>query len=440
MNKKGMTLVEIVVAISLISVVMIFLFQVLITVINGNKRNNSKSKTIISKTLITKAVEHDLDAFGLNNSSDSVINCSNNIDQSTINQILPATVEKEDEYYCIKLIYNENNIKNNEGYILFYKNNNKGFLAYKRGKKNDTGFILETQVVRELDAYPKEPSGSIYKLAQEGETFTLKIDIPIIAEDGNNYDLTINYISSDSSGSSEETEISCTTFANDEWDTIGKCVNKCINNIECDTSVYSDLDKTDADKQKTITIDGNNYTVRIANDSNYDCTLESKTACGFVVEFVDIVEKRGMNSTAINKGGWPATAMRAYLNGEFLEKLPSDLQSVIAETYSVSGHGTTYGETNFTSRDRIYLLSTSEVWTNGAGYDFARYLTRQLDYYTYSNAIKQYNGIDDYWWLRSAYGWNDGDFYSVRSYDYFDAYNPTNNFGVSPAFRIGNYE
>ena len=45
MNKKGMTLVEIIVAISLISVVMIFLFQVLITVVNGNKRNNTKSKT-----------------------------------------------------------------------------------------------------------------------------------------------------------------------------------------------------------------------------------------------------------------------------------------------------------------------------------------------------------------------------------------------------------
>ena len=43
MNKKGMTLVEIIVAISLISVVMVFLFQVLITVINGNKRNNTKN-------------------------------------------------------------------------------------------------------------------------------------------------------------------------------------------------------------------------------------------------------------------------------------------------------------------------------------------------------------------------------------------------------------
>ena len=65
MNKKGMTLVEIIVAISLISVVMIFLFQVLITVINGNKRNNTKSQTLISKAIVMKAVEHDLDTFGL---------------------------------------------------------------------------------------------------------------------------------------------------------------------------------------------------------------------------------------------------------------------------------------------------------------------------------------------------------------------------------------
>ena len=56
MNKKGMTLVEIIVAISLISVVMIFLFQVLITVINGNKRNNTKSKTLIKVSGVNHAI------------------------------------------------------------------------------------------------------------------------------------------------------------------------------------------------------------------------------------------------------------------------------------------------------------------------------------------------------------------------------------------------
>lgn len=199
MNKKGMTLVEIIVAISLISVVMIFLFQVLITVINGNKRNNTKSKTLISKAIVMKAVEHDLDAFGLSDNS-GVVDCSNKIenyltiDSGSINQIIPASARSED-YYCVKLTYNEDNVKYNDGYLLFYQNNNKGFLAYKRGKTTDQGFIIESQVIREIDAIPKNDSSSnLIKIAEESDLYSLRINIPIIATDGNNYDLALNYI------------------------------------------------------------------------------------------------------------------------------------------------------------------------------------------------------------------------------------------------------
>ena len=157
--------------------------------------------------------------------------------------------------------------------------------------------------------------------------------------------LTFNgYVTIDASGKVyEKTPVS---FADDDWGTIASVVSS---RKAASASTYKVGDT------KEVTIDGTNYTVRIANNSNYDCSLESKTACGFVVEFVDIVEKRVMNSSATNVGGWPATEMRAYLNGEFLAKLPSDLQSVIADTTVVSGHGSTSGETNFTSTDKIYL-------------------------------------------------------------------------------------
>lgn len=60
------------------------------------------------------------------------------------------------------------------------------------------------------------------------------------------------------------------------------------------------------------------------------------------------------------------------------------------------------GAVNFTSSDKLYLLSTKEVWNGGTRYDTAEAETRQLDYYknkgvttSYPNssgAIKQYNG------------------------------------------------
>ena len=237
-----------------------------------------------------------------------------------------------------------------------------------------------------------------------------------------------------------------TSFADDDWATIAAYVKA---NKEATASVYS----VGSEKEVEIDMDDNGtpetYIVRIANNSNYDCTLDSKTACGFVVEFVDIVEQRAMNSDRTNVGGWPVTAMRTYLNGEFLAKLPSDLRSVIASTTVVSGHGSTSRETNFTSTDKIYLLSTAEVWTNGVFYDTsygdtARSSTRQLDYYAnnnvttlnYSGAIKNYVGSAAWWWLRAASMNNNSNFLGAFSDGNSFSSSADASYGVAPAFRI----
>ena len=248
-----------------------------------------------------------------------------------------------------------------------------------------------------------------------------------------------------------------TSFADDDWATIAAYVKA---NKEATASVYS----VGSEKKVEIDIDGNgtaeSYTVRVANNSHYYSNTESEnkckdkngnvltsqTACGFVVEFVDIVEQRAMNSGVKNVGGWPATAMRKYLNGEFLAKLPIDLQSVIADTTVVSGHGSTRGETNFISKDdKMYLLSTAEVWARGVSNDTARSSTRQLDYYEnnkvttskYSGAIKKNNaGSAARWWLRTANSGDSSFFYCVESSGVKYSNFPSSSYGVAPAFRI----
>ena len=188
------------------------------------------------------------------------------------------------------------------------------------------------------------------------------------------------------------------------------------------------------------------HKIRIANLTPCDGSLESETACGVVLEFADIITKHNMNSSNTNVGGWPATSMRAYLNNDIYSALPSALQSAIIDTKVVSGHGKTTGETNFTTTDKLYLLSTAEVWAQGTSnlinYDTARSSTRQLDYYqgvttnNYSKAIKQYNGTNDFWWLRAAYSSSPISFFIVNSdgdWRYSSAFNA---FGASPAFRI----
>jgi hypothetical protein len=250
-------------------------------------------------------------------------------------------------------------------------------------------------------------------------------------------------------------------FSTDSWETIACNVKN------GNTSAYNVGDT------KEVTLDGyGTHTLRIANTSSPDeCNTEgfSQSACGFVLEFADIIAKYNMNDTKTNIGGWPASAMYKLVNGtddttysvyetddetftvkSIYMSLPEDLRNVIIDTTTISGHGSTTGETNFTSTDKLYLLSTAEIWaqgtTNTIDYDTARDVTRQLDYYSnqavttssYSAAIKQYNGSDYLWWLRSAYSSNDTNVYSVDSTGYWNDYSAyVTIIGVSPAFRIG---
>ena len=230
------------------------------------------------------------------------------------------------------------------------------------------------------------------------------------------------------------------SFATDSWSTIAA-------NVKAgNMSVYNVGDT----KEVEITGYGT-FTVRIANKSTpSECNTSgfSGTACGFVVEFVDVITTHSMNSTNTNVGGWPASAMRSFVNDTIYNALPEDLRNVIADTYVVSSHGSS-DSTNFTSTDKLYLLSTKEVWgksgtSNTVDYDTAEAETRQLDYYksigvttsNYSGAKKNYQGTASYWWLRSAFSYDSSDFYIVlTSGDWRSSYaNDTS--GVAPAFRL----
>ena len=186
------------------------------------------------------------------------------------------------------------------------------------------------------------------------------------------------------------------------------------------------------------------HTVRVANTRSCTNGETSETACGFVVEFADIISEQKMNKKQINVGGWPASELRTYVNETVYNALPSDLQNVITETKVISGHGPTSGETNFTSSDKLYLLSTKEVWNGGTGNDTAEAETRQLDYYknkgvttsNYSEAIKQYNGSNYHWWLRGAYSAGTSYFFGVGGYGGRAKGYANMTSGVSPAFRI----
>ena len=241
----------------------------------------------------------------------------------------------------------------------------------------------------------------------------------------------------------EGKQVQTTTFAEDSWKTIAAAIKN------------GQLDSYPLGSEKEVELAGQSYTVRVANNTTpTECSRTdfSQTACGFVVEFADIVENRQMNSTNTNVGGWEASEMRTYANGAFFNNLPEDLRNVIIETKVVSGHGSTTGETNFTSTDKIYLLSAHEVWEDGTSnqvsiYDTAWDKTRQLDYYanlgegvttdSYSGARKKYNNSNSIWWLRAARSDSASNFLFVGNTGDWLGDIASDPFGVAPAFRIG---
>ncbi len=230
------------------------------------------------------------------------------------------------------------------------------------------------------------------------------------------------------------------SFATDSWNTIANAVRN------GNTGKYNIGD--------TKTIDMGTYgthTLRLANTSTpSECSTTgfSQSACGFVFEFADIITTNTMNDRASNLNGWPVTEMHTFINTNVYNALPSDLRSVIIDTTTISGHGQS-DTNNFASTDKLYLLSTAEIWAQGSSnainYDTARNVTRQLDYYknlgtstsNYSGAIKKDGTITSIWWLRSARSSSGGSFYYVSANGSSNSSTAISTNGVSPAFRIG---
>ena len=230
------------------------------------------------------------------------------------------------------------------------------------------------------------------------------------------------------------------SFSSDSWDTIISAVKK------------GNISKYNVGDTKTIDMGTyGTHTLRIANTSTpSECSRTgfSQTACGFVLEFADIIIEHTMNGTATNAGGWPATTMRTFVNNDIYNAIPDEIKNAIIDTTVVSGHGKSDTE-NFTSTDKLYLLSTAEVWSQGSSNtisnDTARDNTRQLDYYknlgtstsNYSGAIKKNGTSASRWWLRAAYSNTTFTFLFVSDSGGWSANNTTIASGVAPAFRLG---
>ena len=228
-----------------------------------------------------------------------------------------------------------------------------------------------------------------------------------------------------------------TKFESDSWTTIAKNVRN------GNTGDYNVGDTKEIDMGTYGT-----HILRIANTSiPNECSTSgfSQTACGFVLEFQDIITTSKMNNAYSNTGGWNNAEMNTFINNNIYNALPNELKEIIIDTIVVSSYGKN-DTANFTTTNKLYLLAPKEIYTDYAETtDTAKDLTRILDYYkekrvtmnSYANAIKYNNSTATWWWLRNVPSSNSGNFFGVNVTGILN-----NNYahfvgGVSPAFRIG---
>ena len=307
-----------------------------------------------------------------------------------------------------------------------------------------------------------------YKVRLEYRTDISANDLPATTQTLH-FTFGVEYVQADSNAIAVPHPVS---FADDSWETVVAAIKS------GNTSLYHVGDT------KTIELgnDLGTHTLRIANTSTpTECSTTgfSQTACGFVLEFADIITNHRMNLDTYgdsnldgstvngtgNKGGWEYSDMRAYLNSTtyaneninysttgIYSSLPEVLRNAIINTTVVSGHGNV-DTTNYTTTDKLYLLSTHEVFEDVDGntsigieyYDTAYNNTRQLDYYqaqgvtnsNYSGAIKQYMGSNRNWWLRSVYSISNFAFFYLNTAGNTGNISGNIEYGVSPAFRLG---
>ena len=120
--------------------------------------------------------------------------------------------------------------------------------------------------------------------------------------------------------------------------------------------------KLDGTQVKLVTLTNNmTVPVQIVGFAHDDKTAGGKAGITFM--FGDAIAEAPMNQTDTNAGGWEASQMRAYLNGDGMALLPEDLKKVVAPVDKLTNNA---GETQdvsavTTTSDSLWLPSFAEL-------------------------------------------------------------------------------
>lgn len=148
-----------------------------------------------------------------------------------------------------------------------------------------------------------------------------------------------------------------------------------------------------------------------------------------------------MNTANSNAGGFAQSEMRTVTLVSVLALFPTDVQDAMSEVLVLSGTGVGTTSGTSSSANKLFLAAEMELYASRRySIGDAECPLGQFDYYkTHNNnsdRIKQRDGSNQWYWLRSpASGYNNS-FCVVNYSGASDVYNANVDGGVAPFFAI----
>lgn len=202
LNNKGITLTEIIISIALISIVLLFLFSLLVTVNDINKESEVNSTYLINKSLILKNIEEDLRKVE-SNTGITLSTCNVNEIYSKFDKNLLNIENQASE--CIKIGFNDGTYSylgiyyydNRKSYVISYIHDNikatrllPGFEIFNVNKS--TGNLKENIKMKIKLSNGNICGENLSGCSSINSGFST-ITIPIIGSDEKDYSIIVSY-------------------------------------------------------------------------------------------------------------------------------------------------------------------------------------------------------------------------------------------------------
>ncbi len=174
----------------------------------------------------------------------------------------------------------------------------------------------------------------------------------------------------------------------------------------------------------TYTIIGMNHDSLSSTDAKYaDASYNGNSQkAALTIQIMTASGAGIMNQNNTNVGGWDNCYMRKTALPAYLSGMPSDIRSImrtVDKITSIGGTGTT-GMT--TSRDKLFLLAVSEMYSSTGGWVLPNEATANPQYAYYAD-MPPYKNVHE--WTRSPHNPD-----NCVDHDHFIVINSSGNLGV----------